>query len=406
MKPTSDFLKITFSDFVVRSAYQMGKTPLLPIFAATLGASGAFLGFIVSVSTLTGLMTKPLFGIFSDRWGRRVWLLISTAFFVGMPFVYRFIQTPEQLALIRIIHGTATAIYGPVTLAYITEIMPDHVAESLGWFGIARSGGYIIGPALAGWLLLTFEPVAVFTAIGLISTLAIIPTLTLMETHADTPLKRDTLGSQLMLSVRESVRTPAIWLSGILEAMTFIALYTVKAFLPVYALDAGINVALVGLFFSVQEGVHVIAKPIGGRMGDRHGHRAMIAVGMVILALGLVALPYTTGLALFVPSVLTGLAQALIFPATVALVSRQIPQQNIGAGMGFIGMWQNFGKVVGPVLGGLLIARMGFAPVLILLSALLFIGACLLPFILPRGSSDLHDEHALRRESVSANLPD
>jgi hypothetical protein len=44
---------ITIADFLVRAAYQMGKTPLLPIFAATLGATDAFLGFIVSVSTLT-----------------------------------------------------------------------------------------------------------------------------------------------------------------------------------------------------------------------------------------------------------------------------------------------------------------------------------------------------------------
>ncbi|MDQ7036349.1 MAG: hypothetical protein Q9P01_16410 [Anaerolineae bacterium] len=43
MKFTKNFLNITIADFIVRSAYQMGKTPLLPIFAATLGASGAFL---------------------------------------------------------------------------------------------------------------------------------------------------------------------------------------------------------------------------------------------------------------------------------------------------------------------------------------------------------------------------
>ena len=111
------------ADFVARSAYQMGKTPLLPIFAAALGASGAFLGLIVTVSTVTGLFLKPLFGILSDRWGRRVWLLIGACFFAFMPFLYRFIQTPEQLLVIRLAHGLATAIYGPVTLAYIAEVL-------------------------------------------------------------------------------------------------------------------------------------------------------------------------------------------------------------------------------------------------------------------------------------------
>ncbi|MEE8363751.1 MAG: hypothetical protein V3S18_06755 [Dehalococcoidia bacterium] len=49
------FLYITAADLTVRSAYQMGKTPLLPIFAAGLGASDVLLGFIGSVSTLTGM---------------------------------------------------------------------------------------------------------------------------------------------------------------------------------------------------------------------------------------------------------------------------------------------------------------------------------------------------------------
>jgi len=54
-----NFLYVTFADFIARTAYQMGKTPLLPIFAATLGATDTLLGFIVSVSTLTGMVLKP-----------------------------------------------------------------------------------------------------------------------------------------------------------------------------------------------------------------------------------------------------------------------------------------------------------------------------------------------------------
>ena len=60
---------ITGADFLVRCAYQVGKAPVLPLFAAALGAGEVFLGLIVSVSTLTGMLLKPLFGVLSDRWG-------------------------------------------------------------------------------------------------------------------------------------------------------------------------------------------------------------------------------------------------------------------------------------------------------------------------------------------------
>ncbi len=376
MKRPKPFLTLMLADFIARSAYQMGKTPLLPIFAAGLGASGAFLGLIVTVSTVTGLFLKPLFGILSDRWGRRIWLLIGAAFFAFMPFLYRFIQTPEQLLVIRLVHGLATAIYGPVTLAYIAELSRGgRIAEDIGWFEMARSGGYIVGPALAGWLLLSLDAAAVFTLIGLISCAMFLPLLKLPETHPSEKRKRKPVLQHIVNAIRDGGRTPAVWLTGSLEAVTFIALYTLKAFLPIYALEAGVSVLMVGLYFSLNEAVHVLGKPFCGRLGDRWGYLPVISLGMLLLAasLPLVRL-LESGPFFLLPAVLMGVAQALIFPAAKALVSDRISPQHLGAGMGLIGMMQNFGKVAGPVLGGLAIAALGYASTLLLLSALLAIG--------------------------------
>ena len=176
-----DLAKISVADFVVRTGYQMGKTPLLPIFAASLGAEAALLGLIVSVSTLTGMVLKPTVGVLSDRWGRCGWLLVGILFFAGTPFLYRFVQTQEELLALRLLHGLATAIFGPVSLAFVAEQCGSGRGERLGWFGMARSGGYVLGPALGGWLLLSMEPGLVFTAIGLLSCVALIPTLFLHE---------------------------------------------------------------------------------------------------------------------------------------------------------------------------------------------------------------------------------
>ena len=74
MLKSRNLVKLTVADFTLRTGYQMGKTPLLPLFAAGLGAGDALLGVIVSVSTLTGMVLKPLVGVLSDRWGRRLWL--------------------------------------------------------------------------------------------------------------------------------------------------------------------------------------------------------------------------------------------------------------------------------------------------------------------------------------------
>ena len=114
-------LKITVADFIVRTAYQMGKTPLLPIFAASLGANSTFLGLVVSVSTITGMFLKPIIGLLSDRWGRWIWIFTGTVIFSGIPFLYQWATTPQELLILRLIHGLSTAIYGPVTLAFVIE---------------------------------------------------------------------------------------------------------------------------------------------------------------------------------------------------------------------------------------------------------------------------------------------
>lgn len=355
-----DFAYITSADFIVRAAYQMGKTPLLPVFAASLGASSALLGFIVSVSTLTGMVLKPLFGILSDRWGRRAWLIAGTAFFAGMPFLYRFIDSPSQLVALRITHGLATAIYGPVTLAYVAEMYSRGRGERLGWFEMARSGGYIVGPALAGWMLLFLDPVQVYTVIGLMSICAFIPILRLTD-YSPRLQSPPPLGTQIRASLRAGSRTPAIWLSGGLESTVYVATYALKAFLPLYALDAGVNIAVIGLFFSLQEAASLLLRPFAGRTGDRIGYLNAIGAGMITIGVPLLLLPTARGNSgLLALSILMGCGQALVFPAATALISDQIDDHYLGAGLGLAGTLNNLGKVLGPILGGFLVGGLGY----------------------------------------------
>ncbi len=385
----SNILHITLADFILRAGYQMGKTPLLPLLAASLGATDVLLGMIVSVSTLTGMLTKPIFGVLSDRQGRKLWIVLGTLLFAGVPFLYRFIDTPGQLVLLRLLHGTATAIFGPVTVAYVAERSGRRKAERLGWFGMARSGGYVVGPLAAGMLLLWNDPADVFAVIGGLSLLAFIPVFLLDETAdggPQTAIRNSQLAIRPPFRIPTSpFRTPAVWLSGGMEATVYIATYAIKAFLPVYALTAGYNTAQIGLFFTVQEGVHLLLKPAAGRAGDRLGYYWAIALGMGGLA-GLLPLltVASAGWMLLGLAGLFGACQALIFPATVALVADQIEPAHLGAGLGFVGTLDNAGKVVGPVLGGLLVAGLGYAGMLWLLAGLLLTGALVVATVLPK----------------------
>lgn len=356
------FVCITSADFVVRSAYQMGKNPLLPFFAAALGAGDAFLGFIVSVSTLTGMVLKPFVGVLSDRWGRRLWLIAGTVFFALMPFVYRFVTTPEQLFMVRMVHGMATAIYGPVTLAYVAEQSKSRRAERLAWFGSARNAGYIVGPLAGGWLLLAMDPATVFTVMGVVSCLAFAPIALLPETAPRRRDSRPPLWDHAVRALVSGGRTPAVWLAGGIESATYVALYATKTFLPLYAvMVAGFSIGIAGTFLAVQEAVHLLLNPVGGRIGDRAGFLVAVPVGMMLLALSLTLIPVAGSLILLMGvAVIIGSSQALVFPSTVALVSTQVDEERLATGMGLMGTLRNAGKVAGPALAGVLISWLDY----------------------------------------------
>ena len=372
MTVSRGFALVTAADFVVRSAYQMGKTPLLPIFAVSLGAGEAFLGFVVSVSTVTGMLVKPIVGLLSDRWGRKAWLLIGTGFFTFMPFMYAFVDSPGQLFVLRMVHGLATAIYGPVTLAYVAELSGKGRAERLGWFSSARSAGYAIGPLSAGVMMLWMDPVAIFTVIGVMSSIAFLPVALLPESPRPNTGDSEPVLHQAWNALRAVGTTPAVWLVGALNGKVLIAVYATKTFLPLQAHAAGLNMAVVGLFFGAQEVVHILLNPVAGRIGDRIGYAYTAGLGLVVLG---VAVPLLTiaedPVALMGPAVLMGLAQALVFPSTVALLSHQLDDGNLGAGMGVMGTLKNTAKVAGPVLVGFLLHWTDFATVFRLIGVVL-----------------------------------
>ncbi len=366
MKVPGDLWRITCTDFIVRTSYQVGKTPLMPLFAASLGAGELFIGLIVSVSTLTGMLLKPIFGWLSDQWGRTIWLFFGLTFFSGAPFLYVLVDTPAELFSLRLVHGFATAMFGPVSLAFVAELSQEGRAERLGWFGMARTGGYLIAPLLSAWLLTWLEPSTVFTVIGFTSCIAFVPFCMMdrwRSPHCDQPNNNMQRMSRLKETMRTVVANTTVWLVGGLELAVYFVLYATKAFLPIYALHmAGFDLLTVGLFFTVQETSHIVTRPFGGFCGDRVGYLKIVNVGYIVFAIGLAFLPYAASFSgLLTVAVVIGLAQGLIFPSTVALVSRCIEAEHLGTGLGMLGALRNFGKIVGPVSTGVLLTRFDYS---------------------------------------------
>ena len=165
------------------------------------------------------------------------------------------------------------------------------------------------------------------------------------------------------------------------------------------------NVALVGMFFSFQEAVHVVLKPFGGRLGDTVGYLKSIFVGILLMGITLCLLTVAHGTLSFMAlAALIGVSQALVFPSTVALVATQISAQHLGAGMGVIGMQKNIGKVVGPIFGGLLVHWFDFMQMFRFMGILLLLSVGLVWCGTKASQNALYDANVLRKRDKMPRL--
>jgi len=75
--------------------------PLLPFYALNLNASPTVIGFIISSFSVAQLLSAPVWGRLSDRYGRRPALLIGLAASASLRFRGRIIPDLRRCALTK-----------------------------------------------------------------------------------------------------------------------------------------------------------------------------------------------------------------------------------------------------------------------------------------------------------------
>src|SRR5580700_3384737 len=126
--------------------------PLLPFYAVRFHASPQEVTVLMAVFSLASMLTAPLWGRLSDRVGRRPVLMVSMA---AAALAYLWLGFASRLWMLFAARALAGAGAGNIAAAqaYIADITkPEDRARGMGLIGAAFGLGFIIGPALGGWL--------------------------------------------------------------------------------------------------------------------------------------------------------------------------------------------------------------------------------------------------------------
>ena len=150
MKDSKAFISLCLVGLCCFISYDMVRRPALALFVESLGAGPFMVGLIVAVSTGTGVVLKLPMGLLSDVVNRQRLMLGGVLAFALPPFIYPFVSDLSSLAILRLVHGLATAMFTPLALAMVAELFMERRGEAFGWYTSAAQGGGLVGPMIGG----------------------------------------------------------------------------------------------------------------------------------------------------------------------------------------------------------------------------------------------------------------
>ena len=124
--------------------------PLMPFYAREMGGGALIVAVLMGAFTAAQLLSAPLWGRFSDRYGRRPALLVGLTASCIAYVVFAYAGSIWLLLLSRVVQGAGGGTVGVIQAYVADSVEPDSRAKALGWLSAATNVGVAIGPAIGG----------------------------------------------------------------------------------------------------------------------------------------------------------------------------------------------------------------------------------------------------------------
>jgi len=327
-------------------------SPLLPLYAQDLGASGLELGMIFAGYGISNSILTPIMGRLSDRRGRKLFLCIGLAGYAFISLGYVWAANVSQLTLVRVIQGVAGAMILPIAMAYVGDLSPK--GEEGKWMGYASAaffGGFGIGPLLGGALAERFGMNTSFYSMGCLCLLAfLVAVLFLPES------RQRKIGERGRLSFKEMSNSPMVRGLFSFRLVQAIGRGGLMTFLPIFAATyIGLGTTLIGVLLAVNMLPMIVLVGLAGRLADRFNRKALVILGNLMYLITLVLIPlantFWQQLWLCFPRAIGG---AISMPAATALTVEEGRKFGMGSTMSILMMAMGIGFAIGPTLSGVI----------------------------------------------------
>lgn len=325
--------------------------PLLPFYALRFNAPPQIIGLILASFSVAQLLSAPLWGRVSDRYGRRPALMIGLSAAALAFTIFGFANSIGLLFLSRLVQGAGGGTT-PVAQAYVADsIEPENRARTLGWLSAATNAGTMIGPVIGSFVVRFGHTVPGLLAAALCAVNVAFAWKWLPESKRAGHALRKPVWHTAWIVLRHPTAgvSRMIWI----YAVGMLAFACLTSVLALYLnSEFGVTERTIGYVFLYVGVLAVIMRSLLlGPIVDRIGEPWAVRIGALCLVIGLGAYPLARSiwtLAAIMPLVPIG--TALLFPSTTSLMSKASEKSEVGTTMGTAQTFAGISRIVAPVL--------------------------------------------------------
>jgi MFS family permease len=378
-------LILALSGFVTSFGAHIVATNL-PAYAETVGAGAFMIGVLIGVYDFAELFAKPAAGFIADRRGMKSTLLAGLVIFVFGSLLFLVIS-PRLLLLVRFVQGLGAAALSTVSITLVGKYFAAGRGKAFGIYNAVKGAGYVIAPATGGFLAHRYGfPMTFIVSAGVGAVALILSLLLPGDRRKGGQLEDDDADISLkeFFAIFKEPRLLPVY-AVILINMFMVGI--LFGFLPVYLYGIGYTPLESGSIVSVVTLSYLLVQPVAGHLADKVEIRVTVLVGLLLAALAVIIITFTSGKLLVAVGMLAGLGIGTVWTNSDALVSALAGGGRLGASMGAAQSFKEFGDMVGPLLIGLLTqfygVRVGFITCGVL--ALLFLLVLVFSVVIKQG---------------------
>jgi|AntAceMinimDraft_11_1070367.scaffolds.fasta_scaffold00278_14 DHA1 family tetracycline resistance protein-like MFS transporter len=324
---------------------------IMDISGDTLTGAARTSGLLMFAFAGMQFVASPVLGNLSDRYGRRPVLLCSLLAMVCNYLLMGWAPTLFWLFIGRIIGGVSASTYG-IAMAYVADTFaPEKRAQYFALLGAGFGLGFIIGPAIGGFLgeygtRMPFYAAACLTAINMVYGYFILPeSLKSDNRRAFSMARANPLGALNQLRKYPGVMALVLvyftYMLGHFSLPSIWAFFTIEKF-NWSPRDIGFSLSAIGVAMIIVQAFLI------RRVLPIWGPTKTAVVGLVATSLSFVLYAFAPYGWMMYPIIAVGALQGFVVPSVQSIMSARVPSNAQGELQGAIGSMSGLVAILSP----------------------------------------------------------